>query len=105
MRVIIESSYDMVSKWAAAYIARSIRDFKPTAKKPYVLGLPTGSTPVGTYRELIKLNKAKKVSFANVITFNMDEYVGLPESHPESYHSFMRTNFFNHVDIKKKERR
>jgi len=69
--------------------------------KPYVLGLPTGSTPLETYRELIKLNKKGEISFANVITFNMDEYVGLPEDHPESYHSFMWNNFFSHIDIKR----
>ncbi len=65
------------------------------------MGLPTGSTPVETYKELIRLYKAGKVSFADVITFNMDEYVGLPEEHPESYHSFMWNNFFSHVDIRR----
>lgn len=65
------------------------------------MGLPTGSTPIGTYKELIKLHKAGKVSFANVITFNMDEYVGIPENHPQSYHTFMWENFFSHIDIKK----
>ena len=63
------------------------------------MGLPTGSTPLNTYKELIALNKAGKVSFKNVITFNMDEYIGLPEEHPESYHSFMWNNFFMHIDI------
>lgn len=52
------------------------------------------------YRELIKLNKDGKLSFEFVRTFNMDEYVGIPEDHPESYHSFMRENFFKHIDIK-----
>jgi glucosamine-6-phosphate deaminase len=66
-----------------------------------VLGLPTGSSPVGTYKELARLNKAGKVSFKNVITFNMDEYVGIPQSHPESYHSFMFRNLFDHIDIPK----
>ena len=65
-----------------------------------MLGLPTGSTPLETYAELIRLHKGGKVSFANVVTFNMDEYVGLPEEHPESYHSFMWNNFFNHIDIR-----
>ncbi|HMB01242.1 MAG TPA: glucosamine-6-phosphate deaminase, partial [Spirochaetota bacterium] len=89
MRVIIQKDYDKLSTWTAAYIAKKINDFGPTADKPYVLGLPTGSSPIGTYKELIRLNKEKKVSFANVITFNMDEYVKIPEDHPESYHSFM----------------
>ena len=52
-----------------------------------------------TYQELIKLNQAGEVSFKHVVTFNMDEYVGLPKEHPESYHSFMHNNFFNHIDI------
>lgn len=102
MRVIIQPTYDLVSKWTAAYIARKIRDFNPTATKPFVLGLPTGSSPLGTYKELITMNREKKVSFKHVVTFNMDEYVGLPEDHPESYHSFMWNNFFNHVDIQAK---
>jgi glucosamine-6-phosphate deaminase len=101
MRVIIQPGYDFVSKWAAAYVARKISDFKPTASKPFILGLPTGSSPLGMYKELIKLNEAKKVSFKNVVTFNMDEYVNLAEDHPESYHSFMWNNFFSHVDVVK----
>ncbi|MBI2430363.1 MAG: glucosamine-6-phosphate deaminase [Ignavibacteriales bacterium] len=102
MRVIIQPNYDFVSQWTAAYVAKRIREFNPSSKKPFVLGLPTGSSPIGTYKELIKMHKEKKVSFKNVVTFNMDEYVGLPESHPESYHSFMWNNFFNHVDVDKK---
>lgn len=102
MRLIIQPNYDKVSKWAANYVAKSINKFRPTAKKPFVLGLPTGSSPVGMYKELVKLNKAKVVSFKNVVTFNMDEYVGIPEDHPESYHAFMWTNLFSHVDIQKK---
>ncbi len=101
MRLIIQETYSGVSQWAASYIAKKINDFNPTAENPFVLGLPTGSTPLGTYKELINLYKAGKVSFANVVTFNMDEYVGIPEDHPESYHSFMWNHFFNHVDIKK----
>lgn len=102
MRLIIQPTYDMVSKWAANYVASRILEFKPTEKKHFVLGLPTGSSPVGMYRELIKLNKKKIVSFKHVTTFNMDEYVGLHEDHPESYHSFMWNNFFSHIDIKKR---
>ncbi|MFA6892545.1 MAG: glucosamine-6-phosphate deaminase [Sphaerochaetaceae bacterium] len=100
MRVIIQNTYEAMSLWAARYIAKSIRDFEPTEEKPFVLGLPTGSSPLGTYAELIRLNKKGDVSFSNVITFNMDEYVGLPEDHPQSYHTFMRENFFSHIDIK-----
>jgi len=101
MRIIIEPDYDSASKWAAAYVVKHIKDFKPTAKKPFVLGLPTGSSPVGMYKQLIRLNKAKKVSFENVVTFNMDEYVNLSREHPQSYYSFMWNNFFKHIDIKK----
>ncbi len=101
MRVIIQSNYDRVSQWTASYVVKRIREFKPTARKPFILGLPTGSSPMGTYNELIRMHKDGLVSFNNVITFNMDEYVGLPKEHPESYHSFMWNNFFNHVDIQK----
>lgn len=101
MRVIIEKDYDLMSKWAANYVAKKINAFQPKESNPFVLGLPTGSSPLGMYRELIKLNQSGKVSFRNVVTFNMDEYVGLPEDHPESYHSFMWNNFFSHIDIKK----
>ncbi|MBR0323636.1 MAG: glucosamine-6-phosphate deaminase, partial [Bacteroidales bacterium] len=101
MRVIIQPNYEKVSQWAANHIVKRINEFKPTEEKPFVLGLPTGSTPLGTYKALIELHKQGKVSFKNVVTFNMDEYVGIAEDHPESYHSFMWNNFFNHVDIKK----
>lgn len=101
MRVIIESDYQTMSQWAANYVACKINAANPTAEKPFVLGCPTGSSPLGMYKALVELNKQGKVSFQNVVTFNMDEYVGLPEEHPESYHSFMWNNFFNHIDIKK----
>ena len=101
MRLIIENTAAEASRWAAEHVAERINAKAAVSSKPFVLGLPTGSTPLGMYAELIKLNKAGKVSFANVITFNMDEYVGLPEEHPESYHSFMWNNFFSHIDIKR----
>ncbi|MHC4323289.1 MAG: glucosamine-6-phosphate deaminase [Planctomycetota bacterium] len=100
MRVIIEPDYALAAKWSANYITRSINEFGPTKDKPFVLGLPTGSSPLGIYKELIKLNKKGTISFENVITFNMDEYVNIPRDHPESYHSFMWNNLFSHVDIK-----
>ena len=78
-----------------------IKQANPTPEKPFKLGCPTGSSPLGLYRELIKKYEAGELSFQNVITFNMDEYVKLPEDHPESYHSFMWNNFFSHIDIKK----
>lgn len=64
-----------------------------------ILGLPTGSSPIGVYNNLVKACKEGRISFKYVVTFNMDEYVGLPEDHPESYHSFMRKYLFNHIDI------
>jgi glucosamine-6-phosphate deaminase len=101
MRILIHENYEGVSKWTANHVAKRISDFKPTAKRPFVLGLPTGSSPLGTYKQLVRMCKAGKVSFKNVVTFNMDEYVGLREDHPESYHYFMWDNLFKHVDIPK----
>ncbi len=110
MRVIIEPDYKVASKWAANYVAKRINEFGPSPapprggasdSRPFVLGLPTGSSPLGMYKELIELHKAGKVTFKNVVTFNMDEYVNLAEDHPESYYSFMWNNFFSHVDISK----
>lgn len=101
MRVIIEKNYDQLSEWAANHVVETINAFNPTAERPFVLGLPTGSSPVGMYKALVKAVKDGKVSFKHVLTFNMDEYVNLPESHPESYHSFMATNLFDHIDCPK----
>ena len=101
MRVIIEPDYQKMSQWAAEHVIERINAFKPTKEKPFVLGLPTGSSPEGMYACLVKANKEGRVSFKNVLTFNMDEYVNLPEEHPESYHSFMARNLFNHIDCPK----
>jgi glucosamine-6-phosphate deaminase len=101
MRVIIEPDYELAAKWVANYVAKSINEFGPSKAKPFVLGLPTGSSPLGVYKELAELNRKGTVSFKNVVTFNMDEYVNLPADHPESYHSFMWNNLFSHVDIQK----
>jgi len=114
MRVIIEPNYESAAKWAANYVAKKINEFGPTGSKsvdvrqiagpdgaPFVLGLPTGSSPIGVYNELVELHKTGVVSFKNVVTFNMDEYVNLPEDHPESYHSFMNKYLFSHIDIQK----
>ncbi|MFO7841001.1 MAG: glucosamine-6-phosphate deaminase [Fidelibacterota bacterium] len=100
MRVVITENYDKLSVFAAEHIARRIHEFQPSKDRPFVLGLPTGSSPLGVYRKLISLHKAGKISFEHVVTFNMDEYIGLPEDHPESYHYFMHHNFFQHIDIK-----
>ncbi|MEJ5183863.1 MAG: glucosamine-6-phosphate deaminase [Rectinemataceae bacterium] len=97
MRVIIQPDYDRVALWAAHHVARRIN---AAAEGRLVLGLPTGSTPLGMYRELIRMHRQGLVSFRNVVTFNMDEYVGLPHEHPQSYHRFMWDNFFSEIDIR-----
>jgi glucosamine-6-phosphate deaminase len=101
MRLIIQPDYGKLSQWAANYMVKKINAFAPSANQPVVLGLPTGSSPLGTYRELVRLYKEGQISFKHVVTFNMDEYVGIPQEHPESYHSFMWNNFFSHIDIPK----
>ncbi|WP_027454610.1 glucosamine-6-phosphate deaminase [Xylanibacter brevis] len=101
MRLIIEPNYDLMSQWAANHVIERINAANPTKEKPFVLGLPTGSSPIGMYRALVKAYLDERVSFKNVVTFNMDEYVGLPEDHPESYHSFMFSNLFDHIDCPK----
>ena len=100
MRLIIEPNYEKLSKWAANDVIERINAAK-NQDKPFVLGLPTGSSPEGMYAELVKAYKEGKVSFKNVVTFNMDEYVGLPESHLQSYHTFMAEILFNHIDCPK----
>ena len=97
MRVVIQENYDKMCAWAANHIAAAINNHKED--RPFVLGLPTGSSPLGVYKRLAEMNKAGKVSFKNVVTFNMDEYVGLPHEHDQSYWYFMWSNFFDHIDI------
>ena len=99
MRLIILKNKEEIGKWVAYHTAKTILEFKPTEDKPFVLGLPTGSTPMETYKNLIQLHKDGIISFKNVVTFNMDEYLGLAPDHPQSYHYFMDEYFFNHVDI------
>ena len=101
MRVIIEENYESLSRWAAEHVIERINKFNPSPEHPFVLGLPTGSSPEGMYARLVKACQEGRVSFKNVLTFNMDEYVGLPESHPQSYHSFMARNLFDHIDCLK----
>lgn len=103
MRLIIKPDYQSISQWAANYVVDRINASNPTEQRPFVLGLPTGSSPLGMYKALIEAYKNGRVSFRHVITFNMDEYIGLPEGHPESYHSFMWNNFFSHIDIPKEQ--
>jgi glucosamine-6-phosphate deaminase len=99
MRLIIQPDAPAASTWVANYIAKQIRNFSPSSERPFVLGLPTGSTPLGTYQKLVELYEQDLISFRDVVTFNMDEYVGIPQDHPQSYHTFMWENFFSKVDI------
>nr|AGS54102.1 glucosamine-6-phosphate deaminase [uncultured bacterium contig00021] len=100
MRLLIQKDYENVCRWTADYIIARINGFAPCSGKPFVLGLPTGSSPLGVYKLLIAAFKEKKVSFSDVITFNMDEYLGLAADHPQSYRRFMQDNFFSMVDIR-----
>ncbi len=94
MLVIIKKDYEKLSKEAAKLVADRLK------KKPnLVLGLATGSTPLGLYKELIRMHKYEGLDFSKVTTFNLDEYIGLPPSHDQSYHYFMQNNFFKHVNI------
>ncbi|KAI4864134.1 glucosamine-6-phosphate isomerase [Hypoxylon rubiginosum] len=99
MRLIIRDDSETASFYVANYIIERIRHFNPTPSHPFVLGLPTGSSPLGVYRLLVEQYKAGNISFENVVTFNMDEYVGIPRDHAESYHSFMWKHFFSHVNV------
>ncbi|CAB03280.1 Glucosamine-6-phosphate deaminase [Caenorhabditis elegans] len=98
MKLIIEENADKVAEFAARYVVTKINEATENGKY-LVLGLPTGSTPLGMYKKLIEFYNAGVISFEKVKTFNMDEYVDLPRDHTESYHSFMFDNFFRHIDI------
>jgi glucosamine-6-phosphate isomerase len=94
----IHDSADDACREIAADLATLIRR-NDAAHRPTVLGLATGSTPVRLYRELIRLHRDEGLSFRRVVTFNLDEYYGLPPTHPESYRRFMATQLFDHIDI------
>ncbi|KAL3091335.1 hypothetical protein niasHS_007128 [Heterodera schachtii] len=111
MKLLIFDDYEAMSAFGAQLVARRINNALgqrkvtageanvPNGRPLYSVGLPTGGTPLGMYRKLTEVHKAGQVSFANVVTFNMDEYVGIPRNHPHSYHTFMFSNFFRHIDI------
>ena len=96
MKLIVKENYEELSKEAARIIANQIRE-----KKDSVLGLATGSTPIGTYKELIRMHNEENLSFENITTFNLDEYIGLDENHESSYVYFMKENLFKWIDLKK----
>uniref|UniRef100_A0A0K0FXW2 Glucosamine-6-phosphate isomerase n=1 Tax=Strongyloides venezuelensis TaxID=75913 RepID=A0A0K0FXW2_STRVS len=99
MKLVILDDYDEVAEFAAKYVVKRINSFNPSPDKYFVLGLPTGGTPLGTYKKLVQYYREGKVSFKYVKTFNMDEYIGIERDHPQSYHSFMYENLFRHIDI------
>ncbi|EPQ25745.1 uncharacterized protein PFL1_06612 [Pseudozyma flocculosa PF-1] len=99
MRCIIRDTPDAVGRYSGDYVAARIQAHFASSDRRFVLGCPTGSTPLATYRRLVQLYDEGRLSFRNVVTFNMDEYVGLPRDHPQSYHSFMWRHFFSHIDI------
>ncbi|HEU5081056.1 MAG TPA: glucosamine-6-phosphate deaminase [Opitutaceae bacterium] len=98
IQVDVYPSSDAGSREIAAEIAALIRK-NDAANRPTVIGLATGSSPVRLYRELVRLHREKALSFRHVITFNLDEYYGLPRTHPESYWRFMHDQLFDHIDI------
>lgn len=95
LKVIVVKDYEELSKKGAEIIAKTMQE-----NKTPVLGLATGSSPIGTYQELIKKYNNKEISFKNVRTYNLDEYCGISLEHPQSYYYFMHDQLFNHVDIK-----
>lgn len=95
MRVVICENYAEMSRLAAEEIASEMKK-----KKDFVLGLATGSTPVGTYGNLIEMNKQGEIDFTDVKTFNLDEYCGLYPNHDQSFNYFMYMNLFNYINIK-----
>ena len=90
--------------WSARQICKRIKTVKPTAQKPFVLGLPTGGTVEGMYAHLCKLHAAKQLDFSHIITFNMDEYVGLSPDDPQSYHYYMNHHLFSKVNLPPNQR-
>jgi glucosamine-6-phosphate deaminase len=94
----IVATHDDLARTVAGRIATLIRE-RAAADRPIVLGLATGSTPIGVYRELIRLHREEALSFRNVVTFNLDEYWPMPKASIHSYHRFMWENLFSHVDI------
>ncbi len=94
MLVVIKKDYDELSREAARVVSEIVRE-KPSA----VLGLATGGTPLGLYKELIRMHKEEGLDFSKITTFNLDEYIGLPPTHPQSYHYFMHENLFKHINV------
>lgn len=101
MRVIIKPDYTELSQWAADYVVYRINKHRPTPKKPFVLGLPTGSTPLGMFEILARYYKEGKVSFENVIVFSMGEYIGVSAGDENGFQYYLWDKFLKYVNIKK----
>jgi len=97
MRIVVVDNYEEMSKRAALMITSQVM-LKPDS----VLGLATGDTPLGMYKELIKLYNKREVDFKEVRTFNLDEYYGIDKENPQSYYNYMNTNLFNTINIARK---
>ncbi|HEX7337684.1 MAG TPA: glucosamine-6-phosphate deaminase, partial [Gemmatimonadales bacterium] len=98
IRTVIVDDHDQIGCLVARRIAQVIRE-RRAAGKGAVLGLATGSTPVGVYRELIRLHREEGLSFADVVTFNLDEYYPMDRGSLHSYHRFMWENLFSQLDV------
>jgi len=94
MLVVLKSNYEELSQEAARMVANSIRQ-----NREIRLGLATGSTMVGVYRELVRMHRDESLDFSRVVTFNLDEYLGVSPEHPQSFHHFMREHFFSRVNL------
>ena len=99
MRLLIHKNYENACRWTADYFIERINAFAPNREKPFVTALPTGSTALGVYRELISAFNERRITFSNIVSFNLDEYLGLDGDHPQSYKRYMKDNFFSKVDI------
>ena len=101
MHLEIHNSYEELCLFTSNYIVKRVNDFSPNKDKPFVLSLPTGSSPLGVYKNIISAYKEGIISFKNIVTFNLDEYIGIRGDHPQSYKRFMYDNLFSHIDIPK----
>ena len=102
MRLVIEDSgSEGAGFWVASYVKKRIIEFQPTQERPFVLGVASGVTTIPIFRNLVHFVRKGELSFENVVTFNLDEYIGVPRDHKHSKHSFMWHNFFKHIDIKR----
>lgn len=94
MKIIVKKDYDSMSKEAANIVRKEMEK-----KEDLVLGLATGSTPIGMYKELIRMHKEEGLDFSKVVSFNLDEYIGIDYDNPNSYHYYMKENLFDHINI------